>query len=522
MLIFLAVFFCLASFFYAISLLSTQIVFGFDQARDAFEAFTIWHDHHVKIMGPSSDVPGLNHGVLWYYVLAVAYFLGKGIPENAGFIILLILYLSMPFMAFITYKMSKSSTVTAVTIIFYAMSPLFISFTHWLSNPTLSLLITPPLIYMLWKYLHTQSAKLAILIGVLYGLLIQSDFGFVILLFILPIFFYKFKLKISFKNSFLFFLGVFFATITFFISFLKFHINVFNLVLSFIFRHSSTNFPVSTSALSFIDNMIKFLTLTYMPLPQLLTFFLLVVILYKNKEVFFAKRDTLTDLLLVWMSGILLIFIFNHGSLGAIFFFGPFLFPLAFLVSIFLVRITSRFRILLCIVTVLIILQSMTVYSWTKAGTSPLSVQQGMTTNYERQLVDFTYQGAEGKPFVITTITNPLYINTTWAYLYTMYGKQKYDYVPYLWGKDQTGYLGNLPMQTDLKKVKLRYLISEPPEGIDELWAIKIIYEEDKISTIIEEKRFGTFMVQKRLFSTDKEFVATPAALLEHPTVLNY
>ena len=142
------------SFSYALYLVPTQTVFGFDQARDAYEAYDIWHNHDLKILGPSSDIPGINHGVLWYYFLAVIYFLGQGIPDNTVYILILGLYAFIPVIGYITYKISKNVVMTGITVTLYAMSPLYLSFTHWLSNPTLALFIVPPLFYLLWQYIH--------------------------------------------------------------------------------------------------------------------------------------------------------------------------------------------------------------------------------------------------------------------------------------------------------------------------------------------------------------------------------
>jgi hypothetical protein len=155
------------------------------------------------------------------------------------------------------------------------------------------------------------------------------------------------------------------------------------------------------------------------------------------------------------------------------------------------------------------------VQSWARQSYSPLSVQRGVTTNHERDIVDYVYQSAGKQPFVITTITNPLWINTTWAYWFNIYSKPNYGYLPYLWGKDQTGYLGILPMQTDLATIKQRYLIIEPPEGIQKYWIAKSVYEEDLISDVVEEKQFGFFTVQKRVLHLDKGFVATSSAILK-------
>src|SRR3990170_580039 len=57
-----------------------SLTFGYDQARDAFIAHEILGGD-LKILGPSvSGVPGFYHGVLYYYVIAPAYFFGQGNP----------------------------------------------------------------------------------------------------------------------------------------------------------------------------------------------------------------------------------------------------------------------------------------------------------------------------------------------------------------------------------------------------------------------------------------------------------
>ena len=90
-----------------------------------------------------------------------------------------------------------------------------------------------------------------------------------------------------------------------------------------------------------------------------------------------------------------------------------------------------------------------------------------------------------------------------WAYLYEMYGQKKYGYLPYHGGKDQKGYLGNLSEQPF--GTKYRYIIIEPTTGIPDYFVQQIISEENKVSDVVGEKKFGQFFVQKRMFRENKD-----------------
>jgi hypothetical protein len=511
-----SILFILVSFFTSLSLVPTLTVFYFDQSRDAYEAYTIWHDFNLKIMGPSSDIPGINHGVLWYYFLAAIYAIGKGIPENAVMIMMIGLYAMMPTLWYFTRRLTNSTPVTAVSVALYAMAPLFCMFTLWLSNPTLALFISPPLIYFIWSYIKKPTALLALWIGLFYGLLIQSDFGFLVLLFVLPIYYFAFHCKFSWKHTLFFAAGLFVGLLTFFISYVKFKTNVFLILGQFLQQSSGKDFSAGAVVIGLIDAIVRLFSYTYLPLPALITFFVLVggIAIFCKKRIT-APGDDLFKFLAIWLlSGFFILSIFNRGIFHT-FFITPFLFPLAIMFTLILTRLIKDARLFIATFVILGCLQFLLVHSWARSTDTPLSIQTGMTTKYERDILNYVYQSAGKEQFVISTITNPLFINTTWAYWFNMYGKPTYGYLPYFWGRDQAGHLGSLPMQTNIASIKQRYLIIEPANGIPKRWITKSIYEEDLISDVIEEKKFGHFTVQKRILNLDKDFVATPAAILE-------
>src|SRR3990167_8629434 len=56
-----------------------NIYFGYDQARDAYEVKKILNGDFL-LGGPTTLMPGLNHGVLYYYIYTPFYFLAQGDP----------------------------------------------------------------------------------------------------------------------------------------------------------------------------------------------------------------------------------------------------------------------------------------------------------------------------------------------------------------------------------------------------------------------------------------------------------
>jgi hypothetical protein len=506
------------SFILTLTFIPNHLVFGFDQARDAYESHSIYNKHDLKILGPSSDVPGLNHGVMWYYYLALAYGLTGGSPENAAIFTTCLFYLFLLAIGVISYKMTKNIKIALTCISLYSLAPLYIAFTYWLSNPTLSLLITPLLVFAIWRYIEKQNTFLSLLIGLGYGLLMQSDFAFVVLLLTIPLFIYFFKLKTRIKNLIFLCLGFLIGIAPLLITYIKFKTNILQIVMSFLVNNTGYEFSTSQSLNQLLDKIINILSMTFLPLPKLVVFLIFLFFIFRSKAIL-NFNNKLIKLLFVWLSGVIFVFIFNRGSMSANFLFAPFLFPTILLISFTIFTFIKKPLMNYAIIFIIILFQFFLNQSWSKTNISYLSVQQGMTINYEKDVVDYTYANAKGEPFIINTITNPLFINTTWAYLYEFYGQKKYHYLPRWDGKDQAGYLGNLPLG-NTKNISLRYLIIEPKEGISDIWIMKGTFIEDQLSDIVEEKKFGKFIVQKRKYNSTKGIVIPPEELQKREDVL--
>lgn len=512
-----ALFFSAISFSIGLSYigLRTEFIFSFDQARDAFEAYAIWHNHDFKILGPVTDIPGVHHGVFWYYFLAIIYFFTQGYPHLASIVFFVIFLGSVPLSAWIVYKIFKNATVVFVFTLLYINAPLFHMFNRWMSNPAPSLILGPLLLYFLYTYVKNREKKYLFFIGLVLGLLIHADFAFGMFFITLLLYCIYYRLKFSLRDILLFFLGLCISVSTFILAEIKFQGRTMQSLLNFI-SHSAGSKDAAQIVNELFHKILDAVSFTVLPLPKFIIVLLIIFafLKYPYKK---NKYDPLVFLLL-WFTTLILFKLFSAGFVSGYFMLAPFLFPLVAITSYLLVFYIKKIKVLIAAVACIYILQLMLSISWIKNHYMPFSPQQGMTIDQQEKIISYTYLSSKQKPFTIKTLTNPLYINTTWAYLYEQYGKNKYGYLPYFDGRSQKGYLGSLPernFDTDI-----RYLIIEPQEGIPKIYVTKIIYEEDRVSDIIEEKKFGKFILQKRRLHKNKGEIPIPQTLLDSRDIL--
>lgn len=110
--------------------------FFYDQGRDALAALGILNKDFV-LVGPPSDFPGIFMGALWYYLLALLYFLGRG---NPVFAIVAISFIDLATIILIVlvgkrFFGTKSGLLAGF---FWAVSAFSVSYARTLSNPSTS------------------------------------------------------------------------------------------------------------------------------------------------------------------------------------------------------------------------------------------------------------------------------------------------------------------------------------------------------------------------------------------------
>jgi len=475
--------------------LYSQLFFYFDIARDAYEAFSISHGD-IKVLGPGTDIEGLNHGVLWFYVLSFLYALFNQDVQLVATVFFVLFFLSLPVVGYLAWRLFENKVVAVGAVVLYAFSPLFQLSTRWLSNPILSFLVMPILLLTLWEYIQNQSIKKTVLLGVLYGIIIQSQLAFLLLLVFLPLYFLVFRLRM-YVSHLLFFSGSILITIsTILIGEAKFGWKGTSNLLHFVTSSSEGRKSFADIFSLVVHKVNELFSMSVLPFPSLFPIIIFVALLFFTRNSF-KKYSRALLFISIWLINIILFRMFDTGISRSLFVFYPSVALLAILVAFLIMTIVKKQPLFIAAVISIVLLQIMTNLNFIKKQENPLTVQKGMTLAYQKHIVDYTYKSSGLMPFTINTLTVPLYINTTWAHLYNFYGTRKYGYLPFWDGKDQKGYLGSLP-KSDVKTV-YRYLIIEPTSGIPEVYIGATIDEENAISTLVEEKKFGNFRVQKRL-----------------------
>jgi len=237
--------------------------------------------------------------------------------------------------------------------------------------------------------------------------------------------------------------------------------------------------------------MIKYSFFSYQPILALIFFvsFIGIAIKYQKprKEVIFLLIWVFSNApLFIFRSGVLTVPVISTTIFGAV--------TLLFAVGIYQIYHT-RFKYLSFILIMVFLISNIQLLVREQFRSVSLLSAIPLLLKDERSVIDYTYQSSAGKPFSICALTNPLFVKSTWSFLYTVYGK-KYNFTPYWSGQPQHINKGMLPYDT--QKVETRYLILEPLVGIPEEALKATVYMEDQVSEIVQEKKFGTLTVQKR------------------------
>lgn len=482
--------------------LPDNIYFGYDQARDAYQALSIFQGD-LKIVGPSTTFEGLNHGVLHWYILAPFYGFFKN-PEFAASAFRIFNALGV-FLIFYLGKVLFNKKVGLIAAILYAVSFEQSQFAIYIGNPTLGSL-SVPLMYLGLAMVIFKNIKWGLPLAFLgLGLSIQFQFAlfYLIVPFILILIFYKKSfLSLPIKIWGLSALSLFFSLCTFILADFKYQFRTMHALFTMITQTNDKNFINIFSAYFFeIMQMVKYnilgnLSNTLTPI-FLVMLFIVLVYFFRQKENFLKLK-----FLSIWFFSLFLIF-YMGGGVHEPWRNIPLYYPnvgvsvaLLLFVAFFLSKI--RFGILIILAIFLVNLQLIQSLNL-KGSMAEIDAQQGMLLSDEKKILDYIYQDAKGEPFAVKAVTMPFDINTTWSFLFEYLGKQKYGYLPVWNGKTASGYPGNLVVQEAQEGLPAkRYVIIEPLRGVPKHLVDDFMRIENYFTIIKDEKKIGEFVIQKR------------------------
>jgi len=476
--------------------LRDNIIFAFDQGRDAQRITDIASLHHLKLVGPETDIPGVFNGPLFYYLLAPIYALSHFDPNFVALFMVFINAASVFLLYYFSQVLFKNKTVSVLASFLWIISYEQANYARYISNASLMGIFT--LIFFLGLALYFLREKnVGLILSVIgFTLAVQSNFYLIYLIVFYPLCFVFFKRKANNLKNILTGLGF---LIVLFLPFA-----VAELKWNFLITHSLLRFlNYQKSSLTVVESLGKYIQSfagpTYNSLFSFNLFvgFLITVTLIIYTYFILKDKKVLLFFYLCLFSTLPL-FGFSTGVLNGEIVNGPILpfYTLLYALGIGSLLSLHRYKFLGFILLIALILSNANLFIAGHFTDSTMFNERELILKDEKNAIDYTYKSANGKPFSICAATGPLFINTLWGYLYHWYGLEKYGYLPVWSGQKQDLTQSLLPYDTT--HVQNRYFIIESTGLVPQGSLMTMIYLEDMTSKLNETKYFGNITVEKR------------------------
>lgn len=482
--------------------LEDNILFAYDQARDAQRVFNMVYKGDIKIVGPETDIQGIFNGPLLYYFLAPIYFFSNFNPNVAAFFFVLINVGTLFLVYWASKLLFKKESVALLASLFWAISYEQGFFARYISNASpMSTATTIFFIGLAIFFLKKKQWGLPLsAIGI--ALAIHCNFYFIYLFLFYPLFFFIFKQKPTIKTILISFglLGILLAP--WIITELKWKFIGIKSLLAY-FAHQGTT-AVTVNPLMYVPSIfIRYYDrvsqgIYFSFIPSKIIGFTLVTLTVIYLVV--KRRSPAGVFLLFWLLNTLPLFAFKSGVHSVEVINGSVFVPLTIIVAWGLVELSTikKYHMKLVSVLCISIIVGYGVYTYTINNFIPHSLHTGAPSLLKdaKEAIDYTYQKSGKKDFAICSISEPLFINTVWSFLYSTYGKQKYGYLPYWTGQKQTLNESFIPYAQ--KQYETKFIIREPMQGIPDHAVTSTRYIEDTYNQYISDKDFGSYNVQER------------------------
>lgn len=475
-----------------------DIIFSYEPARDAYHSLEVAQGD-FKIIGPPSSVnPNIFHSPLIYYIWALPLYLSGNDPMILSGFMRILNSLGV-FLVFLIAVNLFNKKVGFMAALLYAFSFEQIQYSLFLGHPAITVL-TVLIFYLGLSLAIFKKNKWGLMIAFL-GLGLSLQFHYV-QIFLLPI---LFLMLIIFRKSFQWDLKI-----------VSLSVLVFLLsISSFILTEIKFNFRISQNISSGFLSSLGGGKTTGVNLFQAwiilqryvqdnlffnnqITFFVFLLI-FISVIVLIKKKSDANQLifLLIWLVGGLIVYILTSSE--SYYYSGGASISLLIIAS-YVIYLVWRYSKILGFIILSIVLYSNLYLTFSTLGPNQFIFNQpGMFLSDEEKAIDYMYLKAENKPFSVNALTIPLYVNTTWSYLFEFYANKKYNYMPVWGGTLASGYPGGLKSEDKRSLLpQKQFLIIESTRGLHENQEQDFLKEENYFSKLVDSKKFGQIIVEER------------------------
>jgi len=487
---------------------SNHFEFYYYQARDAVTSRSILENYDFKIQGPATSGTDdkIYNGVLYYYVIGPLYTLSKGNPLIPTLFLSLLSSLAIIPIYLIGKEILKSKNVGVISALFYAFSTDSAQLGSWLSNPSLATWIIPWFYYFLWRSLFQKEKKFLPLTALMLGLANQATLytAYLIGIVLIVYTFQAFKEKIFWfmpKKTLLKSIGIYLISISSMV------LTQALLLINNIFKLSDISLnsggkPSLNQTITDVFNLyINKVKLVF--LPSVTSLSIIIVLSIIAWFFIYQKSKKIKAFLALWIFSPAILFLFiSRGSYYSITGLEPaiYLIIACFFYQLFKKLQPKLVNTIFSIILIIFLASNLSLAKTIRQTQSNiLTVQNGAFLNKLLELVDYTYEEANGDNFSISTLTSPYKYNTTWAYLYSWYGMDKYGYLPKWIGSDQAGITGDNLLEKANQPNLIHFSIYESdPGGLAMFIPEYQQWQEDIAGPVTTQLNFGSLSLERR------------------------
>jgi len=466
----------LAAFALRFAYLPDNLFFGWEQGRDFLKMKEILAGDMV-LVGPKTDIGGVFHGALSYYIPLLPFAVSAGDPLFVLGSYLVIHSVSIIFLYKAVRKMF-SERVALLSGLFYAVSYSSIIFSRWLSNPNLVPVLAIIIFYSLvksrenWKYLLVAAFAWA----VTFHLLVVAA---IILILPILLFLWFEKIKLSWTQL-LWPCLVLGLTLS---PYLLFELrNNFIMTESFM-QHQASIGSLAVSGLGFFDQFLQEVVDNLIPLsPRFSFLFFIIVLFFAVRKLKFNKNAILVFSFLLASPAIFLVI--GTSPLRHFYIIVPVFLSVTVALVVDNLLTSKKYKNYAKAILVIVVLGNLSAYAKRVPVNKANFIHHAQRTYLgdQKNLVDWVYAQAQGAQFSYDYYTVPYFLNDAWHYLFTWYGQKEYGYSP-------------VPTE---ERTDPFYVVIEPNEGIkvhQDNW-----YGEFKknLELPLAEAQFGKLKAEKR------------------------
>ena len=473
--------------------LTDNFIFGYDQARDAQRIYDLLYLKDIKLVGPETDIPGIFHGALYYYLIAPVYYIFKFDPNYVA-VFLSIINLFGIFIVYYAGKILFNKNVGLIAALFFAFSYEQASYSRFISNPSPMSVSTGLFFLGLALFIFKKKDLGLLLSSIGFAVSVHLNFFMNYLIIFYPVLFYMYRPKLTKKGVTVSLLAAFLILSPFLLAEIRFGFSGIKSFVTYV-GHQTEQISIMESTARYIDKTVQVVYNSFFSFNFLFAFFAFifsVIICWKQEK----QKDQLI-FVLIWIFSTAPLFAFRSGVHNTPWLSSALIGGFTLLFSLTLLHVSKiHSKWIIAAGVFLVLFSNLNLFKKDSYENVKIFEIQRILYKDVKNVADFTYESSGKEPFSICSVSNPLFINTTWSFIYSFYGKNKYGYMPFWSGQQQ--YLNRNLLSYDRDHVEKRYLILEPQGGIPDFSQKATIYMEDTVSVLEGEREIGKFKVQKR------------------------